>query len=186
MSEAKGDRRARIVEATVELADKGGFEAVRLRDVAREADVALGTVYRHFRGKEDLLVAALSREMEALQKAIRRRPPAGATPLERALAFFRAANRGVLSRPNFARAVIRALASGDPELHEATARFHDGNTALITEVICGSTSVTERDRQAATVLQNVWFAALVGWTGGLFGDDGVMDRVATACEQLLG
>ncbi len=180
------DRRERIVAATIDLAEKGGFEAVRLREVASEAGVALGTVYRHFRGKEDLLGAALAREMEALQKAIRRRPPKGNTPRERALAFFRAANRGVLSRPNFARAVIRALATGSPEMHETTAAFHDRNSELITEVICGDAAVTERDRNVAGILQNVWFASLVGWTGGLFDQSGVMERVGLACEQLLG
>jgi len=178
-------RRERIIDAAVELAEQGGFEAVRLREVASASGVALGTVYRHFSSKEDLLVGALSREMLLLQKAIRRRPPRGDTPLERALGFFRAANRGVLSRSNFARAVIRALATGHPEMHEATASFHDGNTTLITEVICGPEPVRERDRRVATVLQNVWFAALVGWTGGLFDQSGVMERVGTACEQLL-
>ena len=53
---------------------QGGFEAVRLRDVASASGVALGTVYRNFSSKEDLLVGALSREMLLLQKAIRRRP----------------------------------------------------------------------------------------------------------------
>jgi AcrR family transcriptional regulator len=180
------DRRERILDATVELAEKGGFENVRLREVAAVSGVALGTVYRHFRSKEDLLVGALSREMEALQRAIRRRPPRGGTPLERAIGFFRAANRGVLSRPNFARAVIRALATGNPELHEATASFHDGNAALIAEVIVGGAATTPRDQQVATVLQHVWFASLVGWTGGLHDQSGVLERVQMAAEQLLG
>ncbi len=53
------ERSRRIVESAVELAEKGGFEAVRLRDVASHAGVALGTLYRRFRSKEDLLLAAL-------------------------------------------------------------------------------------------------------------------------------
>ena len=180
-------RRERIIDATVELADGGGFEAVRLRDVAAASGVALGTVYRNFSSKEELLVGALSREMEALQKAIRRRPPKGDTQLERANAFFRAANRGVLSRPNFARAVIRALATGNPEMHEATSGFHDGNTALIAEsIVGGGAEITERDQKVASILQNVWFASLVGWAGGLFDDAGVAERVGLAAEQLLG
>ncbi len=179
------DRRQRIVDAAVDLAEKGGFEAVRLRDVASVSGVALGTVYRHFRSKEDLLVGALSREMEALEKAIRRRPPRGKTELERTHAFFRAANRGVLSRPNFARAVIRALATGHPEMHEATAAFHDRNTALIADAIRGDGEVTARDRQIAQVLQKVWFASLVGWVGGLYDESGVLDHMRQAAEQLF-
>jgi AcrR family transcriptional regulator len=180
------ERRERIVDAAVELAEKGGFEAVRLRDVASVSGVALGTVYRHFRSKEDLLVGALAREMESLAGALRRRPPRGATPLARVDAFFRAAHRGVLSRPDFARAVIRALATGHPEMHEATAAFHDRNTALIAEAIHGGAGATGREERVATVLQNVWFASLVGWTGGLHDEGRVLDHVHAAADQLLG
>jgi AcrR family transcriptional regulator len=49
----------RIVDAAVELAESGGFEAVRLRDVAERSDVALGTLYEYFRSKEDILLLAL-------------------------------------------------------------------------------------------------------------------------------
>ena len=35
----------------MELAEEGGFEAVRLRDLASHADVALGTLYKRFRSK---------------------------------------------------------------------------------------------------------------------------------------
>ena len=39
------DREARIIATAVALAEQGGFEAVRLRDVAAHAGVALGTNY---------------------------------------------------------------------------------------------------------------------------------------------
>ena len=62
------ERSRRILATAVDLAEKGGFEAVRLRDVAAHAGVALGTLYRHFRSKEDLLVAALTLEVERLEQ----------------------------------------------------------------------------------------------------------------------
>ena len=42
------ERARRIIETTIELAEQGGFEAVRLRDVAAHAEVAMGTLYRRF------------------------------------------------------------------------------------------------------------------------------------------
>ena len=45
------ERARRILDAAIELAEQGGFEAVRLRDVAAQANVALGTLYRRFRSK---------------------------------------------------------------------------------------------------------------------------------------
>ena len=64
--------------------EEGGFDAVRMRDVAAHAGVALGTFYKRFRSKEDLLVAALELEVERLGKRIRQRPLRGESPQDRA------------------------------------------------------------------------------------------------------
>src|SRR6266545_756723 len=61
-SAAQRDRRKRILDATIALASKGGFEAVQMRAVAERADVALGTLYRYFPSKIHLLVSGLARE----------------------------------------------------------------------------------------------------------------------------
>ena len=56
------ERSTRIVQTAIHLAEEGGYEAVRLRDVAHHAHVALGTLYKRFRSKEDMLIAALTLE----------------------------------------------------------------------------------------------------------------------------
>ena len=63
-SAAQRDRRKRILDATITLAAQGGFDAVQMRAVAEQADVALGTLYRYFPSKIHLLVSALQREFE--------------------------------------------------------------------------------------------------------------------------
>src|SRR5919202_1473547 len=52
-------RRRRVIQAAMTLASKGGYDAVQMRDVAAAANVALGTLYRYFPSKDQLLVAAL-------------------------------------------------------------------------------------------------------------------------------
>ena len=52
-------RRTRVIEAAMALASEGGYDAVQMRDVAERADVALGTIYRYFASKDQLLAAAL-------------------------------------------------------------------------------------------------------------------------------
>lgn len=42
-SEAQRERRKRILDATLAIASKGGYEAVQMRAVADRADVAVGT-----------------------------------------------------------------------------------------------------------------------------------------------
>ena len=82
------DRARRIVETAIELAERGGFEAVRLRDVAAHAGVALGTVYRRFRGKGDLLLAALEQLVAVHEAELARHPARGDTALARVTSFF--------------------------------------------------------------------------------------------------
>ena len=57
-SEAQRERRKRILDATMAIASKGGYEAVQMRAVADRADVAVGTLYRYFPSKVHLLVSA--------------------------------------------------------------------------------------------------------------------------------
>ena len=55
-SEAQRERRKRILDATLAIASKGGYEAVQMRAVAERADVAVGTLYRYVPSKVHLLV----------------------------------------------------------------------------------------------------------------------------------
>jgi AcrR family transcriptional regulator len=189
--EAMRERVARIVETAVDLAEQGGFENVRLREVAAASGVALGTLYRHFRSKEDLLLAALAREMAELERRMQERPVAGSDPLERVTQFFRVATRAFCRRPNLARAALRAVASGDHELTEKVSRFHDNLVALTVDALRGGPARAEaaeasaREDAIADVLQNVWFSALVGWGGGLHGQNVVVDKVRAAAELVL-
>lgn len=193
-------RARRIVDTAIDLAEKGGFEAVRLRDVAAEADVALGTLYRYFRSKEDMLIAALNSEMESLETRIQSRPMTGGTPLERVDGFFRAATKGLMRRPRLARAILRAAASGDHELAEKVAAFHSRMSAMILAAMHGrqipqspgngaaaSVSVNGQSDEIAiaALLQHIWFSCLIGWAGGLMGQNEVIERMGTATALLI-
>lgn len=63
MSEAnvsKGGRtRAEIVQAAYQLFSELGYHGTSMRQIAQKAGIALGGIYNHFAGKEDIFVAAL-------------------------------------------------------------------------------------------------------------------------------
>src|SRR5688572_2175977 len=69
---AQAERRKRIIDATIALASKGGYDAVQMRAVAEKADVALGTLYRYFPSKIHLLVVGLAREFAREQEKMDR------------------------------------------------------------------------------------------------------------------
>jgi AcrR family transcriptional regulator len=185
------ERARRIVDTAVELAEKGGFEAVRLRDVASVAGVALGTLYRHFRSKEDLLLAALAEEVGQLEVYMAAHPARGETPIERVTAFFRIATQGICRRPMLAQAILRAAASCQPELTEKVSRFHGRMMAMIAHALRGDGTERgdkpdRREEKIGVVLEQVWFSSLVGWGGGLHDQAIVIDHVRSAAALMMG
>jgi len=186
----------RIVDAAVALAEDGGFDGVRLRDVAEASGVALGTLYKYFRSKEDILLFAVNEEAERLETVIAARPPSGDTAQERTTEFFARATRGFTRRPNFARAVLRAVASADHKTAVQVAGFHLRMARTIVAAIRGerpdiSRDITEpvgseHEQAIVRILENVWFSALVGWGGGLHPAKTVTDQMRTTAAYLLG
>lgn len=71
--ERRAQQRATIVRAATELVARGGYREASISAVARRAEVATGTVYRHFPGKADLLAevfrTASQREVDAVRDA---------------------------------------------------------------------------------------------------------------------
>jgi len=185
------ERARRIVESAVELAERGGFEAVRLRDVASHAGVALGTLYRRFHSKEDLLIAALEQAIGDQRERLIQRPVRGDTRRDRVSHFFQGTTRALCRRPNLARAMIRAVATGDPELTQKMAAFHAQVGELVTMALRGAAApgeggpVSEEERAVSHTLQMVWFAALVGWTGGVTSQAGIVEQTRVAVELML-
>lgn len=187
-------RMRRIVDVAVELAEQGGFEAVRLRDVAERSDVALGTLYKYFRSKEDVLLFALDEEVTRLEQGLLARPPAGDTPYARAVDFFRRTSRALIGRAPLARAMIRAL-TGAEELAVKVAAFQLRIARLVAAALRGEppdlaapldASVgTARERATAQTLMHVWFSALVGWSAGLHSERSVVEQVRAAAELIL-
>jgi AcrR family transcriptional regulator len=185
------ERSRRIIEAAIELAEKGGFEAVRLRDVAAHADVALGTVYRRFRSKEDLLLAALDLLVADHERQAAIEPPDGDTPLERVTIFFETITEAICGRPNLARALVRSVASGGPGLTLKVSAFHTRVEDLITAALRGADGdrvgkpPSDEERRLAYTLLLVWFASLTGWASGLHDPSGIVEHTCIAAELIL-
>jgi AcrR family transcriptional regulator len=62
---ASGPRTDPILDIVVEMLDSEGYEAVQLREVARRARVSLATIYKRYRTRDELIVAALDGWMDA-------------------------------------------------------------------------------------------------------------------------
>ena len=188
-------RMRRVVDAAVELAEKGGFEAVRLRDVAEQSDVALGTLYKYFRSKEDILLFALNEEVERLEATLADRPETSGTPRQRAVEFFRRSTRALARRPQLARAMVRAMASGDTETVMKPASLQLRIARLVTATLRGESPDlaapldqppgTAVEQAIAQILMNVWFSSLGGCAAGLHPERIVTEHVRTAADLVV-
>jgi len=180
------ERTRRILDAAVQLAEAGGFAAVRLRDVAQTSGVALGTVYKRFRSKEDLLLGVLTQELHELRTQIGDAPILGATPLLRVIGFFGFLTDFLCRRPNLARAVVRSAASGEQALSERLASFHAKLFELSFAALQGGAyrAPTAGEAVMLSALQQVWFSALCGWAGSLYDRAEVVKQVAAAARLM--
>jgi AcrR family transcriptional regulator len=180
-------RRDKILDVAVALAEEGGFDNVRQRDVAARAGVALGTLYKSFRSKEEILSASLERETEMLERRMEAKPATGAAPVERIENFFGIVTRGFCRRPKYARAVIRAMASGEPEVASKVMARQERVSALIIAAMRGvgrlsyadakAAPPSKKETQMAFALEQYWFASLVGWSAGLISLNQVVEQM---------
>lgn len=185
----------RIFDVAIALAEEGGYDNVRQRDVAARAGVALGTLYKRFRSKEDILSAALARETEKLERKIEKGPVKGDTAEDRLVAFYSLLTRALVRRPHFARAVLRAMASGQPEVARHVVAYQGRMNGLIIAAMRGVGSLsygdaaaappTEREQTLALLLQQNWFASLIGWSAGLHNQADILEHVRTAARLYL-
>lgn len=90
-------KRAAILEAVERLFAEGRFHEVTTDDIAREAGVGKGTIYRHFADKDALVAAAIERGFDQLVAQLGELSAAGEPLRERLIAtseaiasFFRA------------------------------------------------------------------------------------------------
>ncbi len=60
----------RILEAAERLFSQRGFHATGMRAIARAARVSLGTIYHHFKSKEEVLLAIIAKEYRKRREAL--------------------------------------------------------------------------------------------------------------------
>ncbi|WP_408895522.1 TetR family transcriptional regulator [Nocardioides sp. R1-1] len=169
-SAAQRERRKRILDATYELARSGGFDAVQMRAVAEQADVALGTLYRYFPSKIHLLVSALGRQFDEAAARLNEREIPGDTQAERVLYVLKRMARGMQGDPKLTEALTRAFMFADSSVTNEIHVVGMAMTSIVTHAMHGGVpdegTLTEEDVAIARVIGDVWLSALVSWVTG--------------------
>lgn len=185
LTESQTARRERMLDAALELAFEGGWDAVQMREVSTRAGVALGTLYRYFPSKEQLLVSVMLDQVRALADRLAVRPPEGHDPVERVTDVLRRANRALQAQPEVTTAMIRALVSGNTDVAPVVASVRDEMRRIISDALAGEGPTGERRVLEIDLLSDVWLAALVSWISGAEDADGVLPHLSRAAAVLL-
>jgi AcrR family transcriptional regulator len=121
-------KRARILEAALEVCERRGVSAARMEEVATLAQVSKGTLYRFFESKEDLFLATLIASYEEGLRSFELEP--GASPREQLRSVVDGLGKVLASVAPRARVLYQAwgVVAGTPSfetrLHDFLRRFH--------------------------------------------------------------
>jgi AcrR family transcriptional regulator len=183
LTRAQQARRQRVIDAAMALGLDGGYDAVQMRDVAAQADVAMGTVYRYFSSKDHLLAATLVYWVEQLAVRIEQHPPQGEQPSARVLDVLDRALRAMGRQPRLVAAVFTSLSSPDPGAVGCQQQI----TLLMGGIIARAMGepVIPDMSERARMIGHVWYSALVGWISGWSTMARVYDELAVSVRLLL-
>lgn len=184
LTKSQAARRQRVIEAAMELGAEGGYDAVQMRDVAQRANVALGTIYRYFVGKDHLLAAALVEWALDLERRVSQRPPRGETIADRLADVLRRATRAMEREPRLSAAVVTALSRPDPQVAECQEEV-SRIMFRIQSVAFPADFDPELRSRVNRALGHVWFSSLVGWVNGWVGIGEAGDELASAIHLIL-
>ncbi|GAB11692.1 putative TetR family transcriptional regulator [Gordonia araii NBRC 100433] len=185
-STAQRERRRRILDATLALASKGGYDAVQMRTVAEKADVAVGTLYRYFPSKVHLLVTALSREFERVEARVDRSQLPGETGVDRLRTVLDMITFAMQRDPLLTEAMTRAFMFADASATAEVDNVANTIDRLFAGAIVGvGREPDEEDLAIARVIADVWMSNLVQWLTRRASATDVTNRMELTVRLLL-
>ncbi|MFJ3709686.1 TetR family transcriptional regulator [Streptomyces sp. NBC_01387] len=178
-------RRLRLLEAAAQLAAVNGLERVQMHEVARQARVAIGTLYRYFPSKTHLFVGVMADQVGRLGDTFaQRRPVAGLLSHEAAFGVLQQASRALLRRPELANAMLTSATNADAGKVPGVAAIDSGIRAVILDVI-GLEHPTPEDLTRVRLLLQLWYGVLQSGLQGRISMPEVESDLRLGCRMLL-
>ena len=145
-------------------------DRIQMKDVSERSGVALGTLYRYFPTKQQLLAAAMTAwsGLESVRRPEKLRADGGENnAYERVLALHRREMKAFERRPYFARLEIELHSSSDQFVIESLDLRAAAHRRMLFELMDGVPAETAR--VAAVAIGGTMLTALALWTSGRIG-----------------
>jgi AcrR family transcriptional regulator len=188
------ERADRILDAAAHLILRWGYKKTTIDDIAKQAGVAKGTIYLHWKTREDLFVALLTREDLKLAEDIKQRiasDPEGST----LRGFVKQSTLAVMKNP-----LMKAMLLNDidmlgefasREYNSATYPQRIENYKVFLEFLRshGLVSTDIGIREQTYILSAVWIGFLLvdPWMPGefKFSDEEIVEMLADTVQRAL-
>jgi AcrR family transcriptional regulator len=170
-------RRERIVKAALRRMLSTDYESIKVSDVAKDAKVALGTLYRYFSSKEHLFAAVFSEWQQSLERHIQAAPPAGGSESDRLRDFLSQTVRAFQVQPQFYKLLLVLERTSDPYAAEIYVSLDQGFRRIF-DAALGPSAESDRDRDAIfLIVKCVLSGYLTRWVTGRCAIEDVYDAV---------
>lgn len=180
VSPEQKERHQRILRAAARHGAEKGLERMQMHDVAKDAGVAIATLYRYFPSKTHLFTALMAASVDRLENLT---PDDGASadPVAAVSELLVRAGRELLSRPLLAHAMLQSNnASVAQDSSAVTSAFGDliMRTLQIEEP-------TEQQARLVRIVEAAWYGVLISALNKHISAELAEEDTRVACERLL-
>ncbi|MEV4839328.1 TetR family transcriptional regulator [Nonomuraea sp. NPDC049486] len=176
-------RHLRILGAAARIGADRGLERVQMHEVAKEAGVAIATLYRYFPSKTHLFTAVLAEQIDRFSESLRRPEPA-ACPEDAVADVLVQASRQLLRRPALAAAMLQSASTANPSVVADAARVEDTSRDIILRTLAVD-EPTPMDVTLVRLLVQCWYGVLQSGLNGRLPIPQMESDLRIACRLLL-
>ena len=148
-----GNQRERILAAVAEAVSAKGYAAMNVEDICLAAGVSRRTFYDHYKGKEDVFLAAYDAVTAQLVERVRAAYEANEDPVDRIRECLRAFLEFVASEPAFADMCIVEVMAAGPEAIKRRNAVMEAFAGLIRQGV--DEALPKRGRPPALVAETI-------------------------------
>jgi AcrR family transcriptional regulator len=162
----RADPRYQRLMAATRRAARDGYDAVSMRELAKQTQVSMTTVYQFCRSKDHLIAEAHLEWMEGFREQLLRRPPRGRTAAARVRTYIRQITDAWENQPVLTMALQRAIYAVDPGVREVRQATGDSYRAIMDTAI-GDEDIPDR-AMVIEILGHVIDSVTYGWVCGTY------------------
>lgn len=162
----RADPRYQRLMAATRQAARQGYDAVSMRDLARQAQISMTTVYQFCGSKDHLIAEAHLEWMEDFRARMLAHPPTGRRAVARVQTYIRQITDAWENQPVLTMTLQRAIYAVDPGSREVRAATGDSYRAIMDTAI-GDQVVADRE-MIIEILGHVIDSVTYGWVCGTY------------------